>query len=485
MTKKNKKEKKNLGITAEKDGFGEWYQQVIIKADLADYSGVSGCLVFKPTAYAIWEKIKEEADKRFKKIGIKNAYFPLFIPESLLKKEAAHLKGFSPEVAWVTEAGATKLQERLAVRPTSETIMYVSYAKWIRSWRDLPLRLNQWNNVVRWEFKNPVPFLRTREFLWNEGHTVFATKAEALAEEKQILGIYDDILRNYMALASFVSRKTESDKFAGAEFTKALECVLPNGKVIQGPDFHHDGQIFSKAFGIKFLNKEGKEEYAWQNTFAITTRMLGVMFAIHGDDKGIVLPPKVAPIQIVIVPILFDKTKEKVLKIAKKLENGLKKFKVLLDDRQEYSPGYKFNDWEMKGVPLRIEIGPKDIEKSQVVVARRDNGKKEIIKTKDLTREIEKILEDIQSNLLKVSEKKLKEAMIETKNMDELIKNIKNKKVAISKWCGDKECEDWIKTKTGGAKIVGINEQAKIKTENKCIYCSKQAKHVVWIAKTY
>ena len=481
MEKEGKR--KDLGITAEKDEFSEWYQQLIIKADLADYSEVSGCLVFKPTAYAIWEIIKEEVDKRFKKLGIKNCYFPLFIPESLLKKEATHLKGFSPEVAWVTEAGEKKLAERLAIRPTSETIMYVSYSKWIRSWRDLPLKLNQWNNVVRWEFKHPVPFLRTREFLWNEGHTVYATKEEALAEEKQILGIYKEILENYMAVASFVSRKTKSETFPGAEFTKALECVLPNGKVVQGPDFHHDGQIFSKAFNIRFLNKEGKHEYAWQNTFAITTRMLGVMFAIHGDNKGLIIPPRVAPTQVVIVPILFDETKNKVLKKAKQLEKLLQNYRVMLDDRQEYSAGWKFNEWELKGVPLRIEIGPKDVEKNQAVLVRRDTGKKKIVKIKELKKEVGKLLEDIQANLLKRSKEMLKNSMVVTKNMDELITNIINKKIAISEWCGEKECEDWIKTKTGGAKIIGINEEAKAK--GKCIYCGKKANYVVWIGKSY
>ena len=317
MKKKDMKKDKKLGIEAEKDEFSEWYTQIIIKADLADYSSVSGCMIFKPSAYAIWEKIKEETDKRFKKIGLKNVYFPLLIPESLLKKEAQHLKGFSPEVAWVTQAGNTELKERLAIRPTSETIMYESYSKWIRSWRDLPMRYNQWNNVIRWEFKHPILFLRTREFLWNEGHTVFATQKEAIAEEKQILGIYDKILRDYMAIAGFISRKTESDKFAGAEFTKAIECLLPNGRVVQGPDFHHDGQIFAKAFNIKFLNKNGKEEYVWQNTFALTTRMLGIMFAIHGDNKGIIIPPAVAPIQCVIVPIFKEKEINLVMKKSK------------------------------------------------------------------------------------------------------------------------------------------------------------------------
>jgi prolyl-tRNA synthetase len=483
MKDKKQEEKSELGITAEKDEFSEWYTQAILKAGLVDYSPVSGCLIFKPDGYAIWEIIREETDKRFKKLGIKNAYFPLFIPESLLEKEAAHLKGFSPEVAWVTHAGNTKLAERLAIRPTSETIMYSAYAKWIRSWRDLPLKLNQWNNVVRWEFKHPIPFLRTREFLWNEGHTVYATRQEALKEEKEILGVYNEILRDYMAVAGFVSRKTETEKFAGAEFTKAIESVLPNGRVVQGPDFHHDGQIFSKAFNIKFLDKDGREEYVWQNTWAITTRMIGVMLAIHGDDKGLVIPPKVAPTQAVIVPILFTETKERVLKKAKEIENSLKGIRVLLDEREEYSPGYKFNDWEMKGVPLRIEIGPKDIKAGQVVIVRRDNGKKEIIKTKELNKKIPAILDDIHENLLKNSEKKLKESIAKAKNLNELVNNIKNRKLVKTEWCGSKECEDWIKTKSGGAKIIGINETAK--AQGKCVYCNKKAKHVVYVAKSY
>ena len=485
--KKAKSEKedndKGLGISAEKDEFSEWYTQAIVKAELADYSPVSGCLIFRPWGYAIWEVMQQETDKRFKKIGIKNVYFPLFIPESLLKKEATHLKGFSPEVAWVTVGGGTELPERLAIRPTSETIMYESYKKWIRSWRDLPLKLNQWNNVVRWEFKHPVPFLRTREFLWNEGHTAYATKAEALEEEKKILGIYNEVLREYMAIAGFISRKTESDKFAGAEFTKAIECMLPNGRVVQGPDFHHDGQIFAKAFGIKFLDKNGKEDYVWQNTWAITTRMIGVMLAIHGDDKGLIIPPKIAPIQVVIVPILFKGTEEKVIKEAKAIENKLKDFRVFLDDRMEYSAGYKFHDWEMKGVPVRVEIGPKDIEKGQVVVARRDNGKKETVKISEISNKIGKFVDDIHKNLLASSEKKLKESMTRVKTMSDMASVIKNKKIALAEWCGNKECEDWIKSKTQGAKIIGINEQEKAKAA--CVYCGKKAMHAVWIAKSY
>jgi len=266
---KKKVKKKELGIGAEKDRFSDWFTRAIVKADFADYSLVSGCMIFKPSSYAIWETIMKETDKRFKRFGIENVYFPLFIPESLLKKEAEHLKNFAPEVAWVTEAGKTKLQERLAIRPTSETIMYASFSKWIRSWRDLPIKYNQWNNVVRWEFKHPIALLRTREFLWNEGHTAYATEAEALREETQILEIYDEIMKDYLAIYGFISRKTESEKFAGAVFTKAIESLLPNGRVVQGPDFHYDGQKFAKAFYIKFLDKDGNRKYLWHNTRAI------------------------------------------------------------------------------------------------------------------------------------------------------------------------------------------------------------------------
>src|SRR3989338_10959995 len=356
--------KSQEGLTVKKnEDFSEWYQQLILKSGLADYTCVSGAIVFKPRSYEIWEKVQEIINDKFKKIGIKNSYFPLFIPESLLAKEANHVKGFTPEVAWVTQAGNTKLNERLAVRPTSEAIMYDSYSKWIRGWRDLPLKLNQWNNVVRWEFKHPVPFLRTREFLWNEGHTVYATKKEAEAEKEQILGIYNEICEKYLALPSLIGRKSKKETFPGAEYTYSMEFFMPHGKAIQGPDWHHDGQIFAKAYNISFLNKEGKQEFAYQNTFAITTRMLGVMFAVHSDSKGLILPPKIATNKVVIVPILFEDTKDKVLAFAKKVESTLKNFDVILDNREEYKPGFKFNEWELKGIPIRVEIGPKDLEK--------------------------------------------------------------------------------------------------------------------------
>ena len=484
MMKEKKKDEK--GLTAEKDEFSEWFTQIMLKADLADYTNVSGCIVFRPGAYAIWEKIVAETDKRFKKLGIKNAYFPLFIPEKTLNKEKEHIEGFSPEVAWVTHAGDTKLSERLAVRPTSETIMYESYSKWIRSWRDLPLKLNQWNNVVRWEFKHPVPFLRTREFLWNEGHTVYSSKEEAMAEEKDIIGIYKEICEEYLALPSLIGRKSEKEKFAGAEYTVSMEFYMPNGKCTQGPDFHHDGQNFAKAYGIKFLNKQGKEEYAYQNTFAISTRMLGVMFAIHSDSKGLILPPRIAVNKGVIVPILFEDSKEKVLKKAKEIERSLEKYDFILDSREEYKPGFKFNEWELKGVPLRIEIGPKDVEKNEVVLVRRDNGKKETIKIKDLDKKVLEVLEDIQTNLFKKAEKLLKDNILEVGTLQELKKAINDKKIGFVPLSNNKEIEDSLKFESGGAKVLNIPyDQPSGLQKAKCIISGKKADYFAYVGKSY
>ncbi len=493
MTKnKNKNKAKNQnnqdikGITANKDkDFSEWYTQIIQKADLADYSSVSGCIVYKPNSFALWEKIKDITDKQFKAIGIKNAYFPLFIPESLLQKEADHVEGFAPEVAWVTEAGSSKLNERLAVRPTSETIMYDSYSKWIRSHNDLPLRINQWNNVVRWEFKHPTPFLRGREFLWNEGHTCFATKEEAEAEQKQIIDIYDDVCKNYLALPSLIGKKSEKEKFAGAEYTVSMEFYMPNGRGIQGPDFHHDGQNFAKAFNISFLDKNGKRDYVWQNTFAITTRMLGVLIAVHSDDKGLVLPPKLAPTQVVIVPILFEKTRVKVLQEAQKVKEKLEKkgISVYLDDRDNYNPGWKFNEWEVKGVPIRIEIGPKDLENKQARVVRRDSGEKQSLPLTALAKEVELILAQIQDSLFKKAEKLLKNNVVKVSDMQEAKKQLDNKKILFAPWCSSVECEDIFKDQTGAKSLNSPFKQPKL--SGKCFACKEKAQSWFYFGKSY
>lgn len=481
-------EKKDIkGITTKKsENFSEWYTQLVQKADLADYSAVSGCIIYKPNSYAIWEKIVAVVDGKLKKLGVRNAYFPLFIPEKLLQKEAEHVEGFAPEVAWVTYAGNTKLPERLAIRPTSETIMYDAYAKWIRSHHDLPLKINQWNNVVRWEFKHPIPFLRGREFLWNEGHTVFATKKEAEKEKEEIIEMYSEVCKEYLALPFLVGKKSEREKFAGAEYTLSLEFLMPNGRAIQGPDFHHDGQNFARAFEITFLDNKGERQYAWQNTWAITTRMLGVLFAIHGDDKGLVLPPKIAPTQIVIVPILFEENKDKIVQeagvIAQKLS---KQFSVHLDDRDDYSAGWKFNEWEVKGVPLRIELGPKDLQKEQVLVVRRDTGEKHAFKIKDLEKEVALLLDGIHQKLYEKAEKRLKENIVKVENLAEAKKQIELQKIVFAPWCGSSECEENFKFETGGAKTLNSPLSPPKIAGEKCFACEKEASLWFYFGKSY
>jgi prolyl-tRNA synthetase len=479
--------KDSKGITVTKqDNYSEWYTQVIQKGDLIDYTLVSGCIVYKPRSYALWEKIKEIVDTGFKKIGIQNAYFPLFIPESLLQKEADHIEHFAPEVAWVTHGGDTKLGERLAIRPTSETIMYDSYAKWIRSYNDLPLRINQWNNVVRWEFKHPTPFLRGREFLWNEGHTVFATQKEALAEQEPIIGIYKDVCENYMALPSLIGKKSEKEKFAGAVYTVSMEFLMPDGKGIQGPDFHHDGQNFAKAFNIEFTNKNGEQEYAWQNTFAITTRMLGVLVAVHGDDKGLVFPPKIAPLQVVIVPILFDSSREQVMNESIKIKSILEKqgISVLIDSRDQYSPGWKFNEWEMKGVPLRIELGPRDLQNNQVMVARRDTGEKETVSIISVGDRVPGFLESIQEYLFTKAKDTLTSSIVTVETLDEATQALKEGKIVYAPWCGSIESEEKFKEVAGGKSLNSPFDQPSIEGK-KCFITGKEAKYWFYFGRSH
>jgi prolyl-tRNA synthetase len=480
-----KEEKKDIGITVKKDvDSSEWYSQVMLKAEMADYTDVSGCMVFRPRAMAIWEAVQEYFNKELKKRGIQNAYFPLFIPEKFLMKEKEHVEGFTPEVAWVTHHGDTKMPEKLAVRPTSETIMYDSYSKWIRSYRDLPLRINQWANVVRWEFKNPVPFLRTREFLWQEGHTVFATQKGAEDEVMDILELYRKLFEDLFAVPMIKGKKSEKEKFAGAVYTTSIETFLPIGKAIQGGTSHFLGQNFAKVFDIKFLDKNEKTAYGWQNSWGVSTRSIGVMILFHGDDKGLVIPPAVAPTHAVVVPI-YTKDKEKVLKEAKKIKDSIKGHDIILDDREEYTPGYKFSDWELKGVPVRIEIGPKDIGKKQVVMVRRDTGKKEFVPIKDVNTKLKSLLQDIQKNLLENAKKSLKDSIVDVKDWKEFLKAIKNKKMVRAGWCEDASCEDWIKEKSGGAKSINIPFDQPKKVPDKCAHCDKKAKSVALFAKSY
>ncbi len=473
-----------LSITVKKeDDLSEWYTQVITKADLIDYTKVSGCVVYKPNSYQIWEKIKDFVDGKFKKIGIKNAYFPLFIPESLLAKEEEHVEGFTPEVAWVTHTGSSELSERLAVRPTSETIMYDSYSKWIKSHRDLPLRLNQWNNVVRWEFKHSTPFLRSREFLWNEGHTVFATKEEANAEREQILDIYEETLKELMALYPIRGQKSENEKFAGAEGTYSLECFLPTGKAIQGPDFHHDGQNFAKAFEIEFLDKNQKKQYAYQNTFAITTRMLGVMIMTHSDNKGFVLPPRLAENKVVIVPLLFKGKEEGVLKVTEEIKNKLSKFNPILDDDRKESAGFKFNKWEIQGIPIRIEIGPRDLENGKILLVRRDILEKWEIGLDEVEQKIEEMLEMMHNDMFEKAKKFTEERIKVCETKEDFEKNLSKGNWPLVKWCGGIDCEEKIKEKYG-AKSNNIPYDQPKKASGNCAFCNNKAKYYALIAKS-
>lgn len=479
-------EGKKLGLTVKKaENLDEWYTQVILKSELADYSPVSGCLVYRPTAYGIWEKIQSATDAEFKKIGIQNVYFPIFIPERLLRKEAEHVKGFSPEVAWVTQTGDSKLEERLAVRPTSETIMYDVISRWVRSWRDLPLRLNQWNNVVRWEFKHPTPFLRSREFLWNEGHTAFATKEEAMEERDEILGIYKKITEEYLAIPGLLGQKTSKEKFAGALESYSIEHLLPDGKAIQGPDFHFDGQNFAKAFGISFIDKNGQSQFAWQNTWAISTREIGVMTSIHSDDRGLVIPPRLAPVQVVIVPIFEDGSRDEVLEVARAIRDDLKvAVSVSLDDRDYLTAGRKYNEWELKGIPLRIEVGPRDVRDKKVVLARRDLLSKRSVKVDGLREEVSKELENIQQNLLEKATSFLQANTRRVDSYDEF-KEIVSKKGGIlqSPWCSTEDCESRVKEETG-AKIVNIPLEQGLQGAV-CIRCGRPAKVLANFGKSY
>src|SRR3989344_2047081 len=437
--------KNTLGITAKKSqDFSEWYTQLLQKAELIDYSAVSGCYILRPNSYHIWEKVQQFFDGLIKADGVKNAYFPLFIPESLLVKEEKHIEGFAAEVAWVESGGNSKLQERLAVRPTSETIINDSYAKWIRSHQDLPLRLNQWCNVVRWEFKHPVPLLRSREFLWQEGHTAFATKEEAVKETYKILDFYEKVFTELAAIPVLKGMKSKTETFAGAEFSLSLEAFLPNGKAVQGCTSHHLGQNFAKAFNITFQDEKQQSQHVWQNSWGITTRLIGILIMIHSDDKGLVLPPKLALNQVVIVPILFDNSRAKVLQEAEKVKQLLEKkgISVYLDDRDGYSPGWKFNEWEMKGVPVRIEIGPKDLENKTATVARRDTGEKQSLPFAALDTEIKLILEQMHADLYAKAEIFLQQNIVKVENMKDAEKAIDAGKIIFAPWCGTEKCEE-------------------------------------------
>ncbi|MDP7141180.1 MAG: proline--tRNA ligase [Candidatus Woesearchaeota archaeon] len=474
-------EQKGITVKKEED-FSEWYSQVVQKAELADYSQIKGFMIIRPNAYSIWEKIRSYFDKRIKALGVRNAYFPLLIPESFFKKEAEHAEGFEPELAWVNRTDDDT--ERLAIRPTSETIMYDSYSKWIRSHRDLPLRINQWCNVLRWEVKQTKPFLRTREFLWQEGHCVYETKEECEKEVKLILDEYQRLCERMLAVPVIAGKKTKSETFAGAEYSLCIESYMPDGKAIQMGTSHNLGQGFAKAFGISFLGKDEKPNTPWQSSWGVSTRLIGSIIMAHGDDNGMIIPPKVAENKLVIVPIYF-KDKEKVSKKAKELAKKLSKYNPILDDRDEYKPGFKFNEWELKGIPLRVEIGPRDIEKKQVVLVRRDNGEKVPVKLTKLNEIVDEVLEDIQKSLFERAKKVLEKGKDKASEWKDFVKKIKDKKIVLAPSCLEPECDEIIKDETGGATPRCVPfEQKKIEGE-KCIKCGKEAKAWVYFNNGY
>ncbi|MEK6760319.1 MAG: proline--tRNA ligase [Nanoarchaeota archaeon] len=471
----DKKTKEGISVKKSED-ISEWYSEVVQKAELADYSQVKGFMIIRPNAYSIWEKIQDYFDKYLKQKGVRNAYFPLLIPESFFKKEAEHAEGFEPELAWV-EKNKNEEGERLAIRPTSETIMYDSYSKWIRSWRDLPLKINQWCNVLRWEVKQTRPFLRTREFLWQEGHCVYETEKECDEEVKEILDEYKKVCEELLAIPVIAGTKTKSEKFAGAFYTTTIESLMPDGRALQMGTSHNLGKGFAKAFGIKFLDRNEKPQIPWQSSWGISTRLIGSVILTHGDDKGLVLPPKVAEKKVVIVPIIFKKQEKDVMKKVKEIEKKLSEFDVFIDDREGYSAGWKFNEWEMKGIPIRMEIGPKDVEKKQVVLVRRDNGKKEIVKESELKNKVPKILDDIQKSLFKKAKKFLDENIVEANSYEEFKKAIKDRKMVGVYFCEDEKLEAKIKEETGAtSRCIPFNQ----KTLGKCIFTKKPAKKVLF-----
>ena len=465
-------------ITNIEDDFAQWYTDIVLKAELADYTDVKGFISIRPYGYAIWENIQKYADEKFKECGVKNVSMPVLIPESLLNKEKDHVEGFAPEVAWVTEGGESKLEERLCVRPTSETIFCNMYSKWLNSWRDLPFLYNQWCNVLRWE-KETRPFLRSREFLWQEGHTIHETEKEAKERTLTMLEIYADVLENFLAIPVIKGIKTETERFAGAVETYTVEAMTYDGKALQAGTSHYFGQNFTKPFDVKFQNREGNQEYAYQTSWGISTRLIGAIIMAHGDNRGLKLPPKVAPIQAVIVPIAMHKdgVKEK----AEELYNSLKdKFRMEIDLRDQVSPGFKFNDWEMKGVPLRIELGPRDIENEVCVLVRRDNSEKITVNLNEVEEKIEKVLKDIHKNMFEACKKRMEAKTTVAHNLEEFQANM-NKEQGFIKamWCGSSECEAKIKELTAAKSRCIPFEQEKV--GDTCVCCGKKAdKMVIW-----
>lgn len=478
---------KEVGITVKKSvDFSDWYTQCVIKSGIADYSPGKGFIILRPYGYAIWENIKEILDDQFKKTGHKNGFLPVLIPESLLTVEKNHFEGFMPEVYWVTKSGNNDLGEKLAVRPTSETLAYSMFSKWISSYRDLPLKLNFWNSALRAEIKSTKPLIRNSEFLWQEGHTAHSNEKEASDEVRMILDLYKMLIEEYLAIPTVSGLKTDKEKFVGANYTTCLESLMPDGKALQMATSHNLAQNFSKPFEIKFLDKDTAEHLVWQTSWGISWRVIGALIMVHGDDKGLILPPKISPTQVIIVPIYKDESKEIVKQKAYELENKLKdsNIRAYTDDRDEYTSGWKFNEWEMKGVPLRVNIGIRDIREEQVELIRRDTRERFYVKEKDLVNETLSILENIQSNMYHLAKNYLLTNTRNATRLDELLSMLDSSGgfVACS-WCGKRECEDLVKEKTtADIRIIPFNTKKNISS---CIACGKEGTTEVYFGRAY
>ena len=475
-------EKMVKDITAMDEDFAKWYTDIVKKAELIEYTSVKGCMVIRPYGYAIWEHMQKILDEKFKETGHENVCMPMFIPESLLQKEKDHVEGFAPEVAWVTHGGSEQLEERLCVRPTSETLFCEHYSNIIHSHRDLPKLYNQWVSVVRWE-KTTRPFLRSREFLWQEGHTIHATAKEAIEETERMLNVYADFCENYLAMPVIKGKKTESDKFAGAVSTYAIEALMHDGKALQAGTSHYFGDGFAKAFDIQYTNKENKLEYPHQTSWGVTTRLIGAIIMTHGDDNGLVLPPAVAPIQLVIIPIAAHKPG--VIQKAEEIEKKIKNICRVKTDKSDQSPGWKFSEYEMKGVPLRLEIGPKDIEKNQCVIVRRDNREKYFVSLDELETKIPELLNAVHQGLYEKALKNRENRTYDCTTIDEIKKVLEEKGDGFIRamWCEDEACEDKVKEETGaGSRCMPLEQEF---ISDKCVCCGKPAKKLVYWGKAY
>lgn len=468
-------------ITSMDVDFAQWYTDIVKKAELADYSSVRGCMVIRPYGYALWENIQKELDRMFKETGHENVYMPLFIPESLLNKEKEHVEGFAPEVAWVTHGGTEELTERLCVRPTSETLFCEHFAKIVQSYNDLPKLYNQWCSVVRWE-KTTRPFLRTMEFLWQEGHTVHATAEESEEETEKMLNVYADLAENFLAIPVVKGRKTDKEKFAGARATYTIESMMHDGKALQAGTSHNFGDNFAKAFGIQYLDKNGKLQYVHETSWGLSTRIIGAIIMVHGDDSGLVLPPKVAPIQVIVIPV--SQHIEGVIEKAAEIKDRLSKIVRVKMDTSDKMPGWKFSEYEMKGVPVRLEIGPKDIAKNQVVLVRRDTREKIFVPIDELETKVKELLDDVQLSLYNKAKERRDEKTYTATNLEEL-KEIADTKPGFIKamWCGDAACEEKLKEVAGVTSRCMPFEQEHI--SDKCVCCGKEAKTMVYWGKAY